>query len=776
MVSRFYESLGRIVVKWRWVVVAVWFIAVAVASTLPQMATESSAQSSSFLPASAPSEQAAAMLAPLLGNTNTSQLEAVASSSTGPLSAGDLQQVNAVLSKVTTVPHITGAKVVAVAPSRTAAQIVVTTNLPFFQQSELATTFTAFKAALVATPLRHGLAVYPSGQTADNLEGGGKTKSQNGTIELFSLVFILGLLFLIFRSLLAPILIVIPAVLSSQIAGGIIGELGAHGLKISAIAVFLLTVLVLGAGVDYGLFLVFRVREEVEKGAANRPAVVEAVHKVGESITASAGTVIVALITVLSATFGIYHDLAIPLAIGIGVMLLAGLTLQPALVAIFGRAAFWPTKLVAKNHVDGVWGRTAGRLLKRPLLTLVAGVLVLGVLAAFVVADKPSGFGGSTSAPAGTVTAAGDRIVAAEFPKTSGASTSVVYELSTSLWEQPALAASLETKLLATGQFAHVSGPFDATGEPVSPSVIASFRTACGPAKDLTVETAAAHSPACAALIAQNHAGFAAYFASSRFLSADGHLIAFSVTLTAGDGLSTSALNAVPAVRSAVATVGHDLGATKSGVYGIAAILNDVSTLSNNDLHTMVPLAALAIGLILALVLRSLIAPLYLIASVVLSYLASLGFAVIVFMEIGGQSGLIYFLPFMLFLFLLALGEDYNILVMTRIREEAKTLPLKQAVIRAIGTTGTTVTSAGLVLAGTFVVFGIVIGASGGSGSSAFNAVAYGLAAGILMDTFVVRTVLVPSVVVLLGRWNWWPSKVAASTLVHDEVVQGGAN
>ena len=180
--------------------------------------------------------------------------------------------------------------------------------------------------------------------------------------------------------------------------------------------------------------------------------------------------------------------------------------------------------------------------------------------------------------------------------------------------------------------------------------------------------------------------------------------------------------------------------------------------------------------LILALVLRSLIAPLYLIASVVLSYLASLGFAVIVFMEIGGQSGLIYFLPFMLFLFLLALGEDYNILVMTRIREEAKTLPLKQAVIRAIGTTGTTVTSAGLVLAGTFVVFGIVIGASGGSGSSAFNAVAYGLAAGILMDTFVVRTVLVPSVVVLLGRWNWWPSKVAASTLVHDEVVQGGAN
>jgi RND superfamily putative drug exporter len=96
---------------------------------------------------------------------------------------------------------------------------------------------------------------------------------------------------------------------------------------------------------------------------------------------------------------------------------------------------------------------------------------------------------------------------------------------------------------------------------------------------------------------------------------------------------------------------------------------------------------------------------------------------------------------------------------MTRIREEARKQPLKQAVITAIGTTGTTVTSAGLVLAGTFVVFGVVLSISGGPGASASNAVAYGLAAGILMDTFIVRTVLVPTLVVLLGRWNWWPSK-----------------
>jgi len=112
-----------------------------------------------------------------------------------------------------------------------------------------------------------------------------------------------------------------------------------------------------------------------------------------------------------------------------------------------------------------------------------------------------------------------------------------------------------------------------------------------------------------------------------------------------------------------------------------------------------------------------------------------------------------------MFIFLLALGEDYNILVMTRIREEAQKLPLREAVTRALSATGTTVTSAGMVLAGTFIVFGIVAGS--GAGGSQFRDIALGLAFGILMDTFLVRTLLVPSTVVLLGRWNWWPSRMS---------------
>ena len=181
-----------------------------------------------------------------------------------------------------------------------------------------------------------------------------------------------------------------------------------------------------------------------------------------------------------------------------------------------------------------------------------------------------------------------------------------------------------------------------------------------------------------------------------------------------------------------------------------------MSNISDGDLRHIVPVAVLAIAIVLALVLRSLIAPLYLIVSVVLSYLASLGLSVIVFIKLGGSGGIVFLLPFLMFIFLLALGEDYNILVMTRIREEAGKRPLREAVVRAVGATGPTVTSAGLVLAGTFAVLAVVGGSGPGNGQ--VREIGFGLAVGILLDTFVVRTVLVPSTVSLLGRFNWWPS------------------
>jgi len=204
-------------------------------------------------------------------------------------------------------------------------------------------------------------------------------------------IFILVLLLLIFRSLLAPLITLVPAFLAVAISGPLVAEAAHAGLKVSQLAQLMLIVLVLGAGTDYGLFLVFRVRENLRDGADPKDAVRSAVTRVGETITFSALTVIAALLSLLVATFQIYSQLGIPLAIGIGTMLLAGLTPLPALLAVFGRAAFWPSKTGAGTAKAGLWGRVATRIVRRPAVPLTIGVLVFGALAAAVTAYEPGG-------------------------------------------------------------------------------------------------------------------------------------------------------------------------------------------------------------------------------------------------------------------------------------------------------------------------------------------------------------------------------------------------
>jgi RND superfamily putative drug exporter len=227
----------------------------------------------------------------------------------------------------------------------------------------------------------------------------------------------------------------------------------------------------------------------------------------------------------------------------------------------------------------------------------------------------------------------------------------------------------------------------------------------------------------------------------------------FDAKLVDGNPGSHAALSQVPAIRADVAAVARATGTSAYGVTGDVPAGYDITQASDDDLLRVFPVAIIVIGLLLALVMRSLIAPLYLIVSVVLSYLAAWGLSVLIFQDAAGSGGLYHGVPFLMFLFLLALGEDYNILVMTRIREEAGRVPLRQAVTRALERTGPTVSSAGLILAGTFAVFGLAVGGQrGGTG------ILVSIAIGILLDAFIVRTLLVPATVTLLGRWNWWPS------------------
>ena len=265
--------------------------------------------------------------------------------------------------------------------------------------------------------------------------------------------------------------------------------------------------------------------------------------------------------------------------------------------------------------------------------------------------------------------------------------------------------------------------------------------------------------------------GYEIYRATSNYVSPDGRTVQFSTSLKAGDPGDHAGDERGAGDPRRTTAVAKSIGAADSAVGGEAPALYDISSISNSDLKRIIPIAILAIGMLLALVLRSLVAPLYLIASVGISYLAALGLSVLIFIKIGDSGGLVFFMPFLMFIFLLALGEDYNILVMTRIREEAHKFRCARRSPARSAPTGTTMTSAGLVLAGTFLVLTVVAGS--GSGGSQIRDIGLGLALGILMDTFLVRTLLVPSTVVLLGRWNWWPSRMSrASAQIPEEPAE----
>ncbi len=749
-VHAIFGGIGSFAVKFRWLVILVWVVAaVAVPRALPSLSSVTQGNNANFLPASAPSEHALQLAAPLGASTLT-PVPVVAASAQGPLTPADQAWLSRLEHDLGQVPTVAKVRDLGHSPDGRAAQIqVLSTVSGGGSGSGLTTLVNDMRATISRDGPPPGLSVHLAGAVAINVDQQSKSGSTDSEIQFLSLAFIMVLLLLVFRALLAPLVTLIPALFAVLISGPLVAEAAHHGLKVSPLAQILLIVLVLGAGTDYGLFLVFRVRENLRGGLDKKQAVIAAVERVGESITFSAATVVAALLSLLFATFEFYSNLGIPLAIGIVVMLLAGLTLLPALLSVFGRAVFWPSKTQAGTGKAGVWGRVAVRIVSRPAATLITGLVVFGGLAIAVTAYTPSGFGGNTNAPAGTDSAAGSAILSAHFPNTSANPTNIIYRLRQSAWTDPQVLATAQRQLTVSGLFTGITGPLNPNGGQLTAAQLTSLHDKLGPPQLLP--------PAPPAGAAVSPVAYQLYRAEGLYVSPDGRTVQFETGLRAGDASTTAAMNAIPAVRATAAAVMHDIGALDYGVGGQAPAIYDISSISNSDLLHVIPIAIVVIGILLALVMRSLVAPLYLIVSVGLSYLAALGLSVLLFVDLAGDGGLVFFLPFLMFIFLLALGEDYNILVMSRIREEAQLLPLREAVSRALVATGTTVTSAGLVLGGTFSVFAIV-GAQ--QGSSQFRDVGAGLALGVLMDTFLVRTLLVPSTVILLGRWNWWPSKL----------------
>jgi RND superfamily putative drug exporter len=239
------------------------------------------------------------------------------------------------------------------------------------------------------------------------------------------------------------------------------------------------------------------------------------------------------------------------------------------------------------------------------------------------------------------------------------------------------------------------------------------------------------------------------------YFSADGTTARINVVLTL-DPYSKEALKVVAPLREAVSTdiSASSLKGDSHYVGGEAAVNADIMRTNDADFGRVFGLTIAGVLLVIMILLRSLLAPLYMVATVLLNYGATLGISTWLFIDVLNHSAMIYMVPMFIFVVLIATGADYNIFLVSRIREEAEKRPIREAVLHAVANTGSVITAAGIILAGTFATLT-------SAPLQVVLQVGAGIAVGVLIDTFVVRALLVPSIAVIAGRWSWWPRRLS---------------
>ncbi|MFB6888047.1 MMPL family transporter [Kitasatospora sp. NPDC056327] len=520
-----------------------------------------------------------------------------------------------------------------------------------------------------------------------------RTAAIVGSALVTGLIVLLNVL--VFRSVLAAVLPLLAVAMIGGAAGGAVaGAAMLTGLKLDASTPGLISVVLLGIGVDYLLFLLFRFREHLRTRPDQpaREAAAEVSGRVGTAITSAALTIVAAFATLGVASFGQFRSLGPAIAVAVLVMLLGSLTLMPALLAACGRKMFWPSRSLRREPREGVAARFGTLVARRPVALLFASVALLGALAAGMAGirmDYGQGSNDSKTAAAAT---------AAEISRALPAGVSDP----TSVYVVAKDGGTLDTARL--DGLSHALSQVDGVGQ-VGGTALNEDRRAARIDLFLNVDTQSARArelasgPVRAAVAANTPAGLSAH------------------------------------------------------VGGTAAIFADISTAVDHDLTVVFPVAAALIALILLLLLRSLLAPVVLMLAVGLGFAATLGAATLLFQHGLGEPGVSFTLPLVLFLFVVALGTDYNILITDRIREEMHHPGSpRDAVARAVRHTTPTIATAGLVLAGSFATLATNPGS---------EQVAFALTLGIFLSAFVLSLVLVPAVAVLLGRSLWWPLRPA---------------
>jgi putative drug exporter of the RND superfamily len=538
-----------------------------------------------------------------------------------------------------------------------------------------------------------------------------EVKAQEGTrtlsqVLLFGSVIALSLLF--FRGPLAAIVPLLAIYLVAAGASGLVVLAAlAFGFTLDVNTPQLITVVLVGIGVDYFLFLLFRLRERLQLGDDRRTAAAIAADGVGPVIASAALAIVAAFATMLLAEFGQFQVIGPAVAISVLVMLAAGVTLMPAIAAVTGRALFWPSRSWAQERSDGPaarLGRGIARTPGRTALAVIALLVVFSTLALGTTMSYDQGEGDGSSTPA---TRTADAI-AGTFSEGASDPQQVYVNSSTGTLT----AAEIEPLRERLGRVDGVS--------------------------------------------AVGQAGLAPDERAARVDVAldDGPFTKDAMELVRGP-LRDAAREAAPA-------------GTTTLVGGTAAIYADVSDSVNRDMKLIFPIAAGLILFILVGTLRSAVAPLYLLAAVVLEFAATLGAAVLVFQQLGDATGLAFVLPLVLFLFVVALGTDYNILMTARLREEMLAgKPVRVAVAEAVRHVAPAVAAAGLVLASSFGTLML-------ESSEAARQQGFAMAFGILLASLVVSSILVPALTALIGQRAWWPhrsTRRSVAKTVAKEVV-----
>lgn len=544
---------------------------------------------------------------------------------------------------------------------------------------------------------------------------------------------VLVLLVLIYRS---PIMAVIPLLgvgLVFQLAGAVgAGVAKLFDLPISGQTTGIMTVVLFGTGTDYVLFVSARFREELTRNEDKHEAMRRTMRGVGGAVASAGATILIASAALTFAILRSYQSLGPVIAIAVGLMMLAALTLIPALLTIIGRRAFWPMQprlnLEAAAQPEApqdwrrsVYGRVGGVVLRWPRVSLAATTAALALLIAGLFAFQPN-YDQLASLPGNTESVRSFELLRTAFPAGELSPTRVYVSLPEG--EQvlePERLEQLDALTLALA------------GHPAVAS-------AAGPSRPFGTAGPAGGPEA----------------ARARFVSADGGTARIDVVLTENP-FAAESLDVVPELRELARAGAASAGLDPAGVLvgGDTAAEADTRTAGDRDSRVVLPLILLAIGAVLALLLRSLIAPLYLMATIAFTYFATLGLAVVVFLLVFDHAGIGPGVPFFLFVFLNALSVDYNIYLMSRIREEVRHAPLREATGYALARTGPVITSAGLILAGTFSALMTLP-------LEDLVQLGFAVATGVLIDTFITRTLIVPALVAIFGRWNWWPSRTPA--------------